>query len=60
MIRLDWNPLRISINGLLTKDLRKNEDRIELKQAGLSWGSVQAETVRLQRQSDPGLIDIYF
>ena len=25
-----------------------------IQQAGLSWGSVQAETVRLQRQSDPG------
>ena len=28
------------------------------KQAELSWGSVQAETVRLQRQIDPGLRDI--
>ena len=31
----------------------------EIKQAGLSWGSVQAETVRLQRQIDPGLMDIH-
>ena len=29
------------------------------KQAELSWGSVQAETVRLQRQIDPGLINIH-
>ena len=28
------------------------------EQAGLSWGSVQAETVRLQRQTEPGLMDI--
>ena len=31
----------------------------QYKQAGLTWGSVQAEKVRLQRQSYPGLIDIY-
>ena len=30
------------------------------KQAELSWGSVQAETVRLQRQIDQGLMDIHF
>ena len=29
------------------------------RQAELSWCSVQAETVRLQRQIDPVLMDIY-
>ena len=29
------------------------------EQAGLSWGSVQVKTVRLQRQSEPGLKDIH-
>ena len=29
------------------------------EQAQLSWGSVQAKTVRLQRQIDPGLMDIH-
>ena len=30
-----------------------------MEQAELSWGSIQAETVRLQRQIDPGLMDIH-
>ena len=30
------------------------------KQGGLSWGSVQAKTVRLQRQIGPGLLDKNF
>ena len=29
------------------------------KKTKLSWGSVQAETVRLQRQIDPGLMNIH-
>ena len=33
--------------------------QMQWEQAGLSWGSVQAETVRLQRQSEPGLKDIH-
>ena len=30
------------------------------EQAGLSWGSVQAETVRLQSWIESGLLDIKF
>ena len=30
----------------------------QYKQAGISWGSVHTETVRLQRQIEPALIDI--
>ena len=44
----------------------KTEDQVLLytrhiifKQAKLSWGSVQAKTVRLQRKIDPGLMDIH-
>ena len=33
-------------------------DQYNTEQAELSWGSVQVETVRLQRQIDPGLMDI--
>ena len=40
-------------NDLTTLKAPQNE------QAELSWGSVQAETVRLQRQNDPGLMDIH-
>ena len=29
------------------------------EQGGLNWGSVQAETVRLQSQIEPGLMDIH-
>ena len=32
---------------------------VQKEQAGLSWGSVQAEKVRMQRQFDPGLIGNY-
>ena len=33
-------------------------DQYNTEQAELSWGSVQAETVGLQRQIDPSLMDI--
>ena len=41
----------ISKNKIILEEIRK-------KQTGLSWGSVKAETGRLQRQIEPGLMDI--
>ena len=32
----------------------------QIQQAGLIWGSVQAETITLQRQIEASLIDIHF
>ena len=36
-----------------------HQQTFSIEQAGLSWGSVQAKTVRLQRQSEPGLKDVH-
>ena len=51
-IRERKEKLEIGIIRIMVK-MGKVSKLFKLEQAGLSWGSVQAETVRLQRQIEP-------
>ena len=47
-ILVSWLPAKFKFNSKFWLDQRLCQPPYESKQAGLSWSSVQAETVRLQ------------
>ena len=48
-----------NINGTILESTTTITKQLHDQQVGLSWGSVQAEKVRLQKHNESGLMDIY-
>ena len=59
---LDWETCKSNLKAILSrqgKSIFNGICGLYSVQAGLSWGSVKVKTVRLQRQIEPGWMDIH-